>query len=155
MTDHPIRLRGGWELLHSAADGKPERVTLPLDRRPPDWGRTRLVRRFQTPTYHVQAESLWLRLESLPGLRSASLNGRSIAVSPGIDEPTMVPIGAACEARNVLILEVDPSSMTANAPEGPWGLITLIIRSLENVSHSADAHVPAERQALGGASPGS
>lgn len=150
MTDHPIRLRGGWERLLPEGDGKPERVTLPLGRWPEEWGPTRLVRRFQTPSYSARDQSLWLRLDALPGLVSLSLNGRALGVSPFPEGPMMLPIGTACEARNVLALNVEPTRIAVGSAGSTWGIIALVVRFHENTRPSTNEGAATGEEPLGG-----
>ena len=135
MSEHRIRLRGGWEAR--AIDpmlGAVDRLTLPirwdLDRP----RRMRLTRRFQRPPLEVPSH-LVLLLEHVPGIISLELNGESpVRVSP---EQTRyeVPLGRLPQ-RNQLVLEIEtPRSNDwagSDAPE--WGSIALVIRAAGTVS---------------------
>ena len=130
MTDHPIRLRGGWERLPPVAGAQPCRITLPLDRWPGDWPRLRLLRRFRTPEYDTAVESLWLRLEALNGLVAAALNDCPLPVTASPDGTALIPIGGLCRPGNVLTLDVDPDARTAAGDGLPWGAVALVIRQV-------------------------
>ena len=129
MPEHPIRLRGGWELHPPTAGGVPEKVALPLDGWPPQWGPARLVRRFQTPPLDPDRETLWLRLDAVPGLRAVTLNGHPLATDPLSGATVLLPLGAACSTRNVLELVVEPCRAAVDRDLSPWGEIALVVRS--------------------------
>jgi hypothetical protein len=140
MSEHRIRLRGGWEAR--ALDAMPwaaNRLTLPirwdLDRP----RRLRLARRFQRPPLEGPSHrgsrragqpDLRLLLEHVPGLIALELNGESpVCVSP---EQTRyeVPLGRLPQ-RSQLVLEVEtPRRDDRAGGEAPeWGSIALVIRS--------------------------
>ena len=139
MSEHRIRLRGGWEAR--AIDAMPwavNRLTLPIR-----WGvdpprRLRLTRRFQRPPLPVLTlrgsqtagqPELVLVLEDVPGIVSLELNGESpVCVSP---EQTRyeIPLGRLPQ-RNQLVLEVE-TPRRDDRPGGEsleWGCIALVIR---------------------------
>ncbi len=121
MPDHLIHLRRAW----TAEGGGPARVDLPTT-----WGDgaipSRLVRSFQGPRLAHGLESLWLRLESVAGLRFALLNGDDLGPIPESDGRWEVAIPAWKKSGNRLELGVDP----ADTPRGEsWGKIALVIRS--------------------------
>jgi hypothetical protein len=140
MTEHRIRLRGGWEVR--ALDERPgevKRLTLPIRwdfERP---RRLRLTRRFQRPPLQALSPlgsrpaghpELVLVLEDVPGIVSLELNGEStVYVSP---EQTcyQVPLGRLPQ-RNQLELEIE--TPCANDRTGgdvrEWGSIALVVRA--------------------------
>ena len=130
MSEHRIRLRGGWEA--HAIDGIPgvvERLTLPIRWEFDRPRRLRLTRRFQRPPLAVPSQ-LVLLLEHVPGIVALELNGESpVGVSP---EQTRyeVPLDRLLE-RNQLVLEIATPCATdragGDAPE--WGSIALVIRT--------------------------
>src|SRR5205823_3450154 len=79
MPEHWIRLRGGWEWHVPGAGQEPRRVTLPLAGFP---GGALLVRSFQKPPLDLRRETLWLRLDAVPGLVLVALNGRELVRDP-------------------------------------------------------------------------
>ena len=106
MSEHLIRLRKGWELIDlDSPDLRPAPITLPL---PAGWGaarRLRLTRRFGCPPLSLQGESLWLRLESVPGLASLRLNGHDLPLGPYFQGTIDIRL-ADLLARNELALEL-------------------------------------------------
>ncbi len=119
MPDHPIRLRGGWELL--PPDAPPSRVTLPITWPADTPRRFQLVRQFGRPPLAVN-ERIAFRFEDVPGLISAHLNGIPLDIGdvPGGSIPLVEPL----PARNVLILDVDRDAVL---PVHPWGTIALMV----------------------------
>ena len=131
MSQHLIRLRKGWELIDlDSPDLRPAPITLPL---PAGWGaarRLRLTRRFGCPPLSLQSESLWLRLESVPGLASLQLNGHDLPLGPYFQGTIDIRL-ADLPARNELALELSGGA-SLGAPPGDrvaWGEIALLIRS--------------------------
>jgi hypothetical protein len=122
MAVHPIRLRGGWEAF-AVAGGSAQRVTLPLAAFPEGSDRLRLVRPFQSPPLDPARESLWLRLDNVPGLVAVTLNGRPLG-RPPFDPPLNLPLGQGLPARNRLVLEVESGQAD---PGSPWGDVALLI----------------------------
>jgi hypothetical protein len=130
MSEHRIRLRGGWEAR--ALDGLPpvvERLTLPVRWEFDRPRRLRLSRRFQRPPL-AEPSQLVLLLEQVPGIVWLELNGETpVGVSP---EQTRyeVPLDRLAE-RNQLVLEVETprwsDRASGDAPE--WGWIALVIRT--------------------------
>jgi hypothetical protein len=124
MPGHLIRLRAAWDRRDPAdveADAAPARVDLPLDR-PIAGAPFRLERRFGRPRLGPR-ESIRLRLEDVPGLVAVTLNDRVLArPGPGTTDLTLDP-GPALQARNLLILDVDPGLW--DAPPESWGTIAL------------------------------
>ena len=139
MSEHRIRLRGGWEAR--AIDAMPwavNRLTLPIR-----WDvdlprRLRLTRRFQRPpledpslpgSRQAGQPDLRLLLEQVPGLIALELNGESpVCVWP---EQTRYEIPLSrLPQRNQLVLEVEtPRRDDRPGGEAPeWGCIALVIR---------------------------
>ena len=86
MPEHVIRFRGGWEWLDRGPDSATEAVGTPGDapahlaRRTMPTGRVRLVRTFKGRRSTPSRETpLFLRLESVEGLKAVWLNDRELA----------------------------------------------------------------------------
>jgi hypothetical protein len=125
VTDHHIRLRGGWELIDLDQSGSsPVRVTLPLGSGGPHRRRVRLTRKFGRPPVDARTESIGLSLDHVPGLRGASLNGRPLAIQ--LPLVGGVEVAVDLPERSELVLEAD---LPADPPAGPpWGEVALLIR---------------------------
>ena len=129
MSEHRIRLRGGWECCTCAVpEAPPKRLNLPIRWRAEHPKRVRLTRRFGSPPFDPFHQRLVLELEQVAGIDSLSLNGQPIAeISP---ERTRyeIPLDGAPE-RNTLVMELETSAAGRGAaPE--WGLIALVIRPI-------------------------
>jgi hypothetical protein len=140
MTQHLIRLRGGWFRVDPewmpdpSAPPAGDRVTLPLTwPDAPGWrGRVRLVRSFGPPPVDPARESLSLRLDQVGGLVSAQLNGREIARPAPGTRALEIPLSEALPRRNLLILDVDvPAAGGPRAPHAPWGEVALVISAAQ------------------------
>lgn len=128
MPEHRIRLRGGWEVLDSGGGGLPSRLTFPLKAFPDGVGRVRLARSFQTPPLDPRSETLWLRLDAVPGLVSVLFNDRELARGPFGTAVLLLPLGDALPARNRITLDVAPCPGSGcPSEEFPWGEIALVI----------------------------
>jgi hypothetical protein len=124
VPDHRIRLRGGWELIDVDEPGSaPARVTLPLVSGLPRGGRVRLIRKFGRPPVDDRAESVWLSLDHVTGLRAASLNGRPLAIELPLEGRIEIPVDLP--ERNELVLEADLPGGSRAWP--PWGEVALLI----------------------------
>lgn len=123
MPGHPIRLRAAWERRDPARpDAPPDRVDLPLAVADIPRVPFRLERRFGLPRLGP-GETILLVLEDVPGLVAVTLNGQPLArPGPGTSALHLDP-GPALQPRNVLVLDVDPSSW--HAPPAAWGRIAL------------------------------
>ncbi|SIO59749.1 hypothetical protein SAMN05444166_6159 [Singulisphaera sp. GP187] len=131
MSEHWIRLRGGWEWQTGSADAPIKRpVALPIAWPADQPSPVRLRRRFGCPPIDPRHESVSLRLEQVPGLLAVELNGHTL--DGPLDESMTVPLGPGSLgpllAKNVLILEVDP--VRATRPGETWGQIALIVDAL-------------------------
>jgi hypothetical protein len=127
MAEHLIRLRRGWERLEPEGGAARGWVTLPLSGFPGGVSRLRLARSFQTPPLDPLHETLWLRLDAVPGLVSVALNDREIARGPFPSSPLLLPLVGNLVARNRLILEVEPPPFG----DSPWGDVALVISESE------------------------
>lgn len=129
MPDYQIRLRGGWE--SPGFDGGPRvgRVTLPLPGPPVGPGRIQFARSFQSPPLDRAAESLWLRLQTVPGLVAVHLNGRELSRAPFVEGTLLLALDEAVPGRNRLVLDVEPPARLPD-PGSPWGEVALVIRRL-------------------------
>ena len=125
MPGHLIRLRGGWERLGPGGAVEATRVVLPLAAPFDAPGRLRLGRWFQAPPLEPDKETLWLRLDSVPGLVSVGFIGSVIARGPFQESPVILPLGGALPARNRVVLDAEFPE-----PAGfPWGDVGLLIRA--------------------------
>jgi hypothetical protein len=124
MPDHVIRLRGGWDW----DAGPTRRVSLPIDDWPTPNCLVRLVRRFQSPPIDPRDESLWLRLDAVPGLRSVHLNGGPLIDTANAGSAIETPLYDVLPAGNRLELLVETGEAVAGG-SGGWGLVALIVRS--------------------------
>ncbi len=124
MSEHLIRLRGGWEVIDpGAGDGPSRRLELPL-RGSPDPGRyVRLIRRFGRPPIAAPRQSVWLRIARAPGLTGIKLNGSMIPLEGKGSQPEEIPM-QGLRPRNELEIEVPP--LAQGHPE--WGEFTIVIR---------------------------
>lgn len=123
MSDHRIRLRGGWEMLEPDEPKSPPRlVTLPIALEPRSTGRLVFVRRFGRPAHDPAQQQVALVLERVPGLARIRLNGRDRPLLP-IDRFVLENLELA--ERNVLVLEVEPE--TTGAPRDDWGHVALVV----------------------------
>jgi hypothetical protein len=157
MSEHLIRLRGGWHwldpgpgtggadpLVQDVATGRP--VTLPI-RWPADpvvAGCVHLVRSFGPPPLNPADETLVLRLADVGGLVAVRLNGREIARPAPGTTALDIPLPAVLPRRNLLILDVNPPQ--PDPARNPWGAIALVIRA-RTAAHPEEAlggsHPPA------------
>jgi hypothetical protein len=126
MSEHFIRLRGGWEWHEPGGGSADRRVTLPMIWPSRLTARVRLVRSFQRPPLDPAREALALRLESVAGLVAAWLNDHELARPDPGTTTLRLPLDAPLPSRNVLVLEVDPPPHDPAADE-PWGEIALVI----------------------------
>jgi hypothetical protein len=133
VTEHRIRLRGGWGCC---AAGLPEsderRVNLPIRWSLDCPGRMRLTRRFGRPRFEPDNQVLILQMDQVAGIHSIVLNGRLIAgVSP---ETTHYEIRLnPWPGRNLLVLEMErplPGAAAAGA-SAEWGIVALDIRPID------------------------
>jgi hypothetical protein len=132
ISEHVIKLRGGWEWHDPAEASGLRRATLPLDEFPAAPGRFRLVRHFQTPPLDPHSESLLLRLEHVPGLVSVSFNGVNLPTEPSGVAPIWLRLEGTLARRNTLSLEIEPSAFsTFSSVATSWGIISLVIRRNE------------------------
>ncbi|MGP0070003.1 MAG: hypothetical protein ACLQGP_41175 [Isosphaeraceae bacterium] len=129
MTEHRIRLRGGWECIplelpHPAA----YRLTLPTRWNAEVRGPLRLIRRFNQPLLDPGFEVV-LRMEQVPGIRRIHLDGEESPV--GTLEVSAYEISVDRSlAHHELILEVETSTPNGPEPEvSEWGVIALVIRT--------------------------
>ena len=132
MTEHCIRLRGGWECspLDPPAS-QAFRLTLPTHWDSARPQRLRLTRYFNRPPLHPKTQ-VWLRLEEVSGLHHLVINGQAEeCVSP--DESRYEILLPSLRARNLLDLEIEtPRSIpSAQAPTSGWGAIALVIRTVD------------------------
>jgi hypothetical protein len=137
VSEHRIRLRGGWECdsIDPPAPG-PCRLTLPTRWTAEGRRRLRLTRRFHQPPLETGSRVV-LRLEHVPGIHSLELNGQpAVPVSPGWSEYEVLLDASA--SRHRLVLEVEtPDPADSSMPATEWGYVSLVIRSEEPVDERA------------------
>lgn len=128
LTEHLIRLRGGWECGTSPPGSSPaRRLSLPVQWTTHETGVLTLTRRFGRPAIDHDRESLWLRLDQVAGLCSLRLNGQPLAQISPIASDYAIPLPALLD-RNQLDLEVDvPAAASAAASGAEWGVISLVV----------------------------
>lgn len=127
MAEHMIRLRGGWELVEPRKTDASRRITLPASDLFETPARVVLSRSFQRPRLDPLRETLWLRLEAVPGLTSIALNGREVGRGP-FEDPVILLAVEDLEPRNLLVIEVEPPGAEE---EMDWGSIALMVRQSE------------------------
>ena len=126
MPEHVIRLRGGWTLLGREGEDqdRPDRLTFPLKNLPENQGSLVFSRFFQRPPLTNPGQTLWLQLESVPGLKSIMVNRRELARANPQGPIEHLFLGDDLPARNQLILSVDSNVRL----EEDWGRIALVIQ---------------------------
>lgn len=123
MSEHHIRLRGGWEILDlDQLDQGPRRINLPMRFAPGKPRRVRLVRRFGPPAHDSAREIVSLRIENVPGLVRAALNGQDQRLSP---DHRLELVDVALNPRNELVLDV--AATDAEDAWDDWGRVALVI----------------------------
>jgi len=136
VTEHRIRLRGGWGCC---AAGLPEsaeqRVTLPIRFSPDGLGRIRLTRRFGRPPFDHDRQILILQLDQVAGIHCLLLNGQPIA---GVSPDTLryeIQLDHSRD-RNVLVLEIEPPppGVEAGGNSAEWGNVALVLRPIDPAS---------------------
>src|SRR4051794_27649978 len=145
MSEHWIRLRGGWRCLPSPDNPSAAYpITLPTRWAPGQAGRLRLVRQFGLPAIDRRRERVALRIAEVPGVVAIRLNGRPIDL-PGGDGRDVLELGEdQLRPRNELVLEVDPDRAAARQPGQPeWGHVALLVRPLEDMPPAGSGHTPA------------
>lgn len=130
MPDHLIRLRRGWEPCGATAGQPPRLFALPRPGFPEGPGAvTTLCRWFRSPPIDPACETLWLRLDAVPGLIFVALNGVEIAHDPFRELPLTIPLGNDLPARSQLILGVGLLPDAERPPAGfAWGDVALVVR---------------------------
>lgn len=129
MPDHLIRLRRGWQLLDDESPGSPSRwVSLPTRWSAGPGRRVRLARRFGQPRL-ASLETLWLRLDRVPGLGPITLNGSDMPHQRRDGGSIEIPLPGLGD-RNELIVEVSLPETDPPSAEGlaEWGDIALVVR---------------------------
>jgi hypothetical protein len=139
VTEHRIRLRGGWGCRAAGSPESEERwLNLPV-RWGPEYGRRLiLTRRFGRPPLGRASQVLLLQMDQVEGILSLTLNGQPISgVSPETSR-YQVPLEGLSE-RNVLVVEVETPKLGANpgGGSGEWGMIALVVRTVDPAEDSA------------------
>ena len=126
MEDHVIRLRGGW-FREELDDGHGRiRVTLPVVWPDELTGVVTLLREFQRPPIDTDQQSIMLRLDDVPGLRSVEFNGTILARPKNETTRDSFDLTNRIGDRNRLRLEVDVA-LARLEPGSHWGVIALVI----------------------------
>ena len=138
MTEHVIRLRGGWECHSGHCEDAVTRITLPVC-----WplgfpSRVRLTRSFQRPNVDQEREAISLRLEDVTGLAELKLNGSPVPL-PDRRSCLEIPLEHELPARNRLALEVElaPLERDGTGATAPWGSIALVITRRDDAGPNA------------------
>jgi hypothetical protein len=127
MSEHWIRLRGGWRADRDAAAGPPGWLALPLAQPPwPDPPAT-LSRHFQAPPIDPVRERVTLVIDATPGLAAVRLNGRDLG-PPDAMGTLRVDLPADLPTRN--LLELEPARDPPPGHAGAWGRVALVIRPI-------------------------
>ena len=129
VTEHRIRLRGGWECIAIDSPGaKACGLTLPTRWDFDGPRRLRLIRRFNQPRLESGAE-LVLQLQQVPGIRQLDLDGEVLSVtSPGRSEYEL-GVDRSVD-RHRLVLEIETPGPGDDISGSPvWGIIALVIRT--------------------------
>ena len=141
MTEHWIRLRGGWEWIDAGQpDASPRRIRLPLDPREGVAGRFQFARWFHAPPLDPASEEVVLHLSDVHGLCGVWLNDQPLASPLSPEEPVVLALDDLRSGRNRLVLEAQlaPPGGGGPAPES-WGAIALVIRSRSGSSPPLDS----------------
>ncbi len=133
MTEHMIRLRGGWTLLGRETEDRPTKLTLPLTSFPGRPGNLVFSRFFQRPPLANPGQTLWLQLESVPGLKSITINRQELARTNPEAPIERLFLGNDLPDRNQLVLSVDSNVRLQER----WGCIALVIQDEDRLA-SAD-----------------
>jgi hypothetical protein len=137
MLEHRIRFRGGWESNRSG--GEVARLNLPIVWPSDSSGTIRLTRRFGRPPLDPEAETAWLELGFVSGLRSAWLNEGDLDLPDTHAASRRVSLGSRLEDRNVLTLEVDLGLVDPGEASAGWGWIALVIGPIEPVADPTES----------------
>jgi hypothetical protein len=143
MTEHRIKLRRGWECQET---GSPPSAARRLEL-PTRWTfemptRLTLTRRFGRPALDLGRQILLLELEQIAGTRSILLNGQPIALVSATTPQHAIRLGDLAE-RNVLVLEIETPAPVVSAADivDDWGMISLIVRTIEPAHHSVAGQI--------------
>ncbi len=126
MSEHWIRLRGGWVADQGDSADSAGWLTLPLAA-PPWPDAPRAVRRsFQTPSIDHQREGLWLVIAEMPGIREIRLNGEPIPPDASGNSPREIRLPGHLPRR--CLLELELVERFPGPSTGDWGHVALVIR---------------------------
>ena len=128
MTEHIIRLRGGWETDHPL-EGHPARfLTLRLKHPRPLPSPIELIRRFSSPRIELDREVVILKFEDVEGLEFVRLNDRTLDLPDEIDSDFVLELEEPLRPRNELRLGVRwPDNLSQASKDTEWGNIALVI----------------------------
>jgi hypothetical protein len=130
VTEHRIRLRGGWECIPLDSSA-PEsyRLTLPTRWKSDGPRRLRLIRRFNQPPLEAGARVV-LQMERVPGIRRLQINGQSTPHGSPDRSEYEIALDASA-ARHQIIMEIEtPTPDEPRTGDSEWGVIALVIRSI-------------------------
>jgi hypothetical protein len=136
VTEHRIRLRGGWACR---AAGSPEcenrRLDLPVRWSADEPRRLVLTRRFGRPPLDQGRQILLLQMDQVEGILALALNGQPIAPVAAATCRYEIEVPDLAE-RNVLVLEIE---LPEPGPEPErhreeWGVIALVVRAVERAA---------------------
>ncbi len=116
LNEHSIRLRGGWECRWAApGEPPPGRLVLPTRWTSDQTGTVTLTRRFGRPALDAARESLFLRLDQVPGVCSLHVNGQLLAPISPASSRFEFPLAGLLD-RNQLDVEVDLAAAARDRP---------------------------------------
>ena len=131
MSEHRIRLRGGWECHYregDEADGPEvvQRISLPLDWPENLPAKVRLIRQFGKPPVDSRVDEVSLELRNVPGIETTRINGQESVSRSDVPDSLSIPLEDPLLPRNGLAIDVDVAM--ARTVRGEWGEIWLSIR---------------------------
>lgn len=129
VTEHRIRLRGGWECVAIDSPGSDARgLTLPTRWDFDGPRRLRLIRRFNQPRLGRGVE-LVLQLQQVPGIRRLDLDGEILSATSRERTEYEIDVDRSIDHHR-LVIEIetpDPGDGISGSPA--WGIIALVIRT--------------------------
>jgi hypothetical protein len=129
VTEHRIRLRGGWECISlDSPTSEAHRLTLPTRWKSDRPRRLRLIRWFNPPSVAAGTQVV-LQLSQVPGIRLLQLNGQPTPIRSSAGSEFEIALDGSGD-RHQLILEIEtPASDDSVIDASEWGVIALVIRT--------------------------
>jgi hypothetical protein len=130
MSEHRIRLRGGWECHYREGDDGdgPEivqRISLPFEWPANLPAKVRLIRQFGKPPVDSRVDEVSLELRNVPGIEKTWVNGQESVGRSDVPDSRSIPLEDPLLPRNGLAIDVDLAM--ARTVTGEWGEIWLSI----------------------------